>query len=195
MPSPTSTSRTSTSRTSTSPTGAQDGASVSRLTVWRLGEDVSDPSVRLLAERAARAVEPEVTGWALVSWPVGRPAPRIDATGPDAALDPSCWHLLFGGLLMAPLLDVRTGAPFREPPPRRTEVAVFVNQVRDLAVPGSCLLAVVGRAADVHAAADTVHGALGARTPLVAATIALSSREAAAVAAAFLDPEPRAASA
>ena len=163
MPSP-----TSTSRTSTSPTGAQDGASVSRLTVWRLGEDVSDPSVRLLAERAARAVEPEVTGWALVSWPVGRPAPRI---------------------------DVRTGAPFREPPPRRTEVAVFVNQVRDLAVPGSCLLAVVGRAADVHAAADTVHGALGARTPLVAATIALSSREAAAVAAAFLDPEPRAASA
>ena len=112
-------------------TRARTRSSVSGLAVWRLGDHAADPGGSDLVEHAVHAVRPHVTGCAVVAWPLGRPAPRVTSTEPDDVLDPACWHLLFGGMLLAPLLDVRSGAPFREPPARRLEVSVFVNRVRD----------------------------------------------------------------
>lgn len=172
------------------PTSTRSRRSVSGLAVWRLNDDVLEPATARTVDQATHAAGPHVTGWAVVSWQVGRPAPRILSTGPEGgALDPACWHLLFGGMLLTPLLDVRSGGPFRDPPPRRQEIDVFVNRVRDLVVPGTWVLATLGPAAQVFTAADAVHDALGLRSALAGATLALTDREAAIVAEAFLEPE------
>ena len=164
---------------------------VSGVAVWRVVEDEADPAASVAVSQAADAVRTLVTGWCVVAWTPSRLAPRVVVTGSEGdALDPSCWHLLFGSMLLGPLLDVRTGAPFRDPPARRQEIDVFVNRVRDLVVPGAAVLATAGPADDVDVAADAIHDALGPRAALPGARVGLTTREAATVARTFVDRAP-----
>ena len=136
---------------------------------------LGDPGGSDLVEHAVHAVRPHVTGCAVVAWPLGRPAPRVTSTEPDDVLDPPagtcssaecCWHRCS---------MCARGAPFREPPARRLEVSVFVNRVRPRR-PRQLRPCRWDPQAQVFAAADAIHDALGPQVAVTGTSIALAER-------------------